>query len=104
VHDGHSSAAGHSSIEKQESVLIAMLAACEQFYFSEINDRRSRRTFAQAMGRIYFWQLGYSTYWVNGQFDKAIQAFRNGLRLEPLNLGYWKTYICALIKSFAFNI
>jgi glycosyltransferase involved in cell wall biosynthesis len=48
----------------------------------------------------YFWRLGYAVYWPLGERVAAMNAFRAGLRLRPLDWRMWRTYALCRLRSF----
>ncbi len=57
----------------------------------------------QALASKYLWRLGYSAYWQLGERARAREAFHRALRLRPLDLRMWKTYVtCGLRSAMGF--
>jgi len=50
------------------------------------------------LANTYFWRLGYAGYWQLGRTVEAMQAFRRGLQLRPLDWRMWKTYVSCNLK------
>jgi glycosyltransferase involved in cell wall biosynthesis len=56
-----------------------------------------RQVLERKLGATYFWRLGYAGYWQAGRRSAAMEAFRAGLKLTPLDWRMWKTYaVCRL--------
>ena len=51
------------------------------------------------LGSKYFWRLGYAAYWQLGERAAAMNAFRAGLRLRPLDWRMWRTYAACRLKA-----
>jgi hypothetical protein len=46
-----------------------------------------------------FWNIGYALLWQNGRRSEALRVFRQGLKLQPRNLLYWKTFLLAWLRT-----
>jgi glycosyltransferase involved in cell wall biosynthesis len=57
------------------------------------------RVMERNLANEYFWHLGYACCWTAGDRAAARQAMRTGLRLSPLNIAMWKTYVFCTIRS-----
>ncbi len=58
-----------------------------------------RRALQHALANYYFWDIGYVCYLQEGDTAGAARAFRKGLRLHPLDLRMWKTYLASIPRS-----
>jgi hypothetical protein len=63
-------------------------------------DAREAALLRRNLAADYFWRLGYTAHWQNGNHRAAFAAFRRGLRLDPWRLAYWKTYGVASVRSW----
>lgn len=99
VHDANSSAAGAGqSLETRKRVLRAVLDGYEDLPRQVPLNAGQRRALNRRLGQEYFWHLGYSVLWQNGQQQEAIEVFRRGLIRWPWNLRCWKTYLLAQMR------
>ncbi|MCU1382481.1 MAG: hypothetical protein JWL71_1178 [Acidobacteria bacterium] len=101
IHDGNSSgsAAGASRAAlyriRRESVV-----GLERIREEVPLTASQRRALQRALGRYYFWDIGYVCYLQEGDTAGAAAAFRKGLRLNPLDLKMWKTYLASIPRSW----
>jgi hypothetical protein len=60
-----------------------------------------KRAVNKRLRETYFWHLGYALLWQHGRSHEALGMFRQGLALCPWNVGYWKTYLLAALRTKA---
>jgi len=101
IHEGNSSgsAAGASLAAlyriRRESV-VGLERIRDEMPLTAGQQRALRHTLA----RHYFWDIGYVCYLQGGDTTRAAGAFRKGLRLKPLDLRMWKTYLASIPRSW----
>jgi glycosyltransferase involved in cell wall biosynthesis len=98
-HAANSSAAGS---DRRLEKLLEIYGA-EARGYQELADEvpltpAQKRAVRRRLSRSYFWLLGYNLLWQHGRRVEALDQFRRGLRLQPWNLKYWKTYLLAAIR------
>ncbi|HVW39576.1 MAG TPA: glycosyltransferase family A protein [Pirellulales bacterium] len=104
VHEANSSAAAAGSDwTKLARVFRLEIAGYEQLANTCPLSRREKRAIRQRLSNAYFWQLGYSVFWLHGQQDEALRAFHKGLSLRPLNPRFWKTYTLASLRRWLYR-
>jgi glycosyltransferase involved in cell wall biosynthesis len=59
-----------------------------------------RRALQHALASYYFWDIGYVCYLQEGDTAGADTAFRKGLRLKPLDMRMWKTYLTSIPRAW----
>jgi glycosyltransferase involved in cell wall biosynthesis len=57
-----------------------------------------RRALNKCLARHYFWHIGYACEWMDGKRREALRSMGKGLRLDPLNLPMFKTYLVSHVK------
>jgi glycosyltransferase involved in cell wall biosynthesis len=62
-----------------------------------------RRAINYRLSREYFWHLGYTLYWMNGENRSALECMHRGIRYWPWELRYWKTYSVCWCRSKLFS-
>ena len=87
-----------ASLHRRIQVHQLMLAGYEQLGKSLAFTLAERRALCRRLSREYFWHLGYSLYWQNGQ-RKARQMFDRGLAYWPWDPLYWKTWLGSRLRS-----
>jgi hypothetical protein len=97
VHDASVSARGRE-IEKAVAVLHELVDAWEGLSRQVTFTTRERRALRRRLANEWFWTLGYSIHWQNGQRPEAFAAFHRALRLWPWNPRQWKTYAVAAAR------
>ncbi|MDB4731695.1 hypothetical protein OAF74_02540, partial [bacterium] len=105
LHDDHVSLVhGSNDFEKSLQTTKQYLFAMEKLSDLKNLTTKERRALDKHLAAIRFWNLGYSTYWMNGHFKEAIEAFQKGLKLTPYDLRKIKTYsLCVLKNHFRGN-
>ncbi len=102
VHDSNSSASAvGASLEKKLRIYEALIRGFEELRAEVPMAPASTRALKRRLSCEYFWKLGYAVLWQNGRRAEALKMFRCGLRLWPWDWRYWKTYVGALIRSYA---
>lgn len=100
VHDENSSGSAlNMALDKRVQVIQAMVQGYEDLPSQVPLSTAQSRALKQRLSEEYFWKLGYMLLWCNGRRQEALQMFRRGLWLRPFDLGYWKTYLFARIRS-----
>jgi glycosyltransferase involved in cell wall biosynthesis len=99
IHEQNSSAVGlGASLDKRLQIYRALLRGFEEIRGEVQLTRAESRALDRSLGRVYFWELGYTLLWQNGRHQEALEAFRAALRLWPWSFGCWKTYLLASLK------
>ena len=99
VHDANSSSASLSlTVSKKRRLQEAAIAGFERLSREAKLSARERRALARRLGSEYFWILGYTTHWMNGNRAEALKNFRQGLALWPWDWRCWKTYVVARLS------
>jgi glycosyltransferase involved in cell wall biosynthesis len=99
VHGSNSSGVSGTSVRKHIRIQEAFVRGYEELARELPLSPRERRALNFNLGRVFFWNLGYSLYWRNGQRARALAMFRKGLEVWPWSLGCWKTYLLALFRT-----
>jgi glycosyltransferase involved in cell wall biosynthesis len=100
VHGGNSSAAGSgSSLEKRLRIMEELTRGYEELRGQVRLTPAEGRALGRRLGREYFWNLGYALLWQNGRRGEALAMFRRGLRAWPWDIGCWKTYALARLRT-----
>ena len=100
VHDANSSSSSLSlTVEKKRRLQEAAIAGFERLNREAKLSPRERQALAQRLGSIYFWHLGYTTHWMNGNRAEALMNFRKGIALWPWDWRCWKTYALARLRN-----
>ena len=101
VHNSNSSGSSLSmALDKQLQLFQAMVQGFEDLPAQVSLTAAQTRALKHRLSQEYFWHLGYALLWNNGRRHDALRMFRRGLRLWPFDLGYWKTYLLALVRSW----
>jgi glycosyltransferase involved in cell wall biosynthesis len=58
------------------------------------------QAYNQRLGNLCFWIIGYECYLSNREFFNAYKWFIKGLRYQPLNKKYWRTFLFSWLKVF----
>jgi glycosyltransferase involved in cell wall biosynthesis len=98
VHAGNSSAV-QGDVEKRKRVFKLLIAGFERLADEVSLTPGERRILRRRLSREYFWHLGYTLLWVNGQRREALRMFRRGLAYWPWDWRCWKTYGLAVVKT-----
>ena len=87
--------------EFEKSVLVRseLIELFERLWSDIKGDRVAEQALHNRLAREYFWNLGYGTYWRNGQVGNAVRCLIRGVVHRPTNLRYWKTLVAVLVKS-----
>jgi GT2 family glycosyltransferase len=102
VHDDSSSApSSPGTIDKAVAGLHELVAAYEELPRHVHLTAREQKTLRRRLADEWFWTLGYSLLWQNGRRAEALDAFRHGLKLQPLDHRLWKTYAGAIARTKA---
>lgn len=100
VHSENSSGSSRQmALEKQLHLIQTVARGYEDLPDQVPLTASQTRALKHRLSQEYFWSLGYALLWSNGRRSDALRMFRRGLRLQPLNVGYWKTYMLALVRS-----
>ncbi len=100
VHDaGISTSSASASVEKRVGVHRELINCYEQLENLFPLSRPERRALKVALNEEYFWNMGYAALWQHGRRREALGMFWKGLRLRPLDLRCWKTYLLALART-----
>lgn len=59
--------------------------------------QKEKKALKRRLADDWFWKLGYSLQWSNGLREQAIDSYLEGIRLAPLRLTFWKTFIKAFL-------
>jgi glycosyltransferase involved in cell wall biosynthesis len=99
-HEQNSSATGsNGSLEKHLFIFRALIRGFEELREQVPLGPVDRRALRLRLSQEYFWNVGYALLWQNGRRREALEMFRRGLRLRPLSLGYWKTFLLAWARA-----
>jgi glycosyltransferase involved in cell wall biosynthesis len=99
VHGDNSSAASGGTPEKLLTIMRELVSGLEELGQQVRLTPAERRALRRRLGREYFWVLGYALLWQHGRRREALVMFRRGLRAWPWDLGRWKTYALALLRT-----
>jgi len=103
-HDQNSSGAGtNKDCQRLLSVFQGVTRGFEELGNSLPLKSTEKSALRLRLSREYFWSMGYALLWQQGHRKEALQMFRRGIRHYPWFLGYWKTFILALIKTKLFG-
>jgi glycosyltransferase involved in cell wall biosynthesis len=100
VHESNSSlAASTTSVDKRRRQQEAAIAGFERLSREVELSPRERQALAKRLGSEYFWQLGYTTHWMNGNRAEALAMFRKGIASWPWDWRFYKTYGLAMLRA-----
>jgi glycosyltransferase involved in cell wall biosynthesis len=100
VHDDNSSASGIDTCnEKRINVLRTMAEGYENLLAQADLTQSVRSAIRRRLGSDYFWSLGYTTAWMQGNKRLALEYMRRGIKHCPWNLRFWKTYLLTLVRT-----
>jgi glycosyltransferase involved in cell wall biosynthesis len=99
VHANNMSAVGrHRSLSHRVSVYENLTRGYEDLETELDLSRKEQRALRRQLARQYFWQLGYSVLWLDGERRAALGMFRRGLGFWHWNPRMWKTFLLAQLK------
>jgi glycosyltransferase involved in cell wall biosynthesis len=100
VHDDNSSDTKADSKDYVKRInSMQRLIDSYQATFTEIDlTNVEKKELKKRLSEDYFWKLGFSLQWQAGYYQDALQTYKKGLALRPLNWKFWKTYFIAWIK------
>ena len=97
VHDENiSEVAGVVSIDKYVRTLSQLVGALESIRDLALTSHE-RRVLERRIANECFWNLGYVCLRA-GQDQYALKYLLKGLRIDPRNILFWKTYVIAVIR------
>lgn len=97
IHDSNiSEVSGCNGIEKSIRGLSELVNALESLRDLPLKPPE-RKALNNRIARELFWNIGYACF-MAGRYSDALTFFNRGLRKNPLNLIFWKTYIFVLIR------
>lgn len=97
VHDENiSEVAGVSSGDKYVKTLTELIRAFESLRDLDLSSDE-RRALERRIGNEYFWNLGYRCL-CDGHDVLALDFFRRGMKGNPWNAIFWKTYMVAILR------
>lgn len=99
VHDGHASSAAGGDLDKRVRVQEELIRALESVRADGRLSAADARVLDRRIARDLFWNLGYALLWQGGRRRAALSAFARALRLQPGNVGYWKTFALAGLRT-----
>lgn len=100
IHGGHtSSAGGAGSLEKRVRTQEELIRALESVRALCPLSTAEAKALDRRVAREVYWNLGYALLWRHGQRARALAAFRRGLRAQPWNVAFWKTYLLASARA-----
>ncbi len=100
VHGENSSGSAKGiSVEKSGRVYRPLVRGYERLVEEIELTPVERRALRKRIAKELFWHLGYASYWQAGARDLALEAYRDALSSWPWDLGLWKTYVLAVIRS-----
>ncbi len=103
MHGEHSSAAsagGRVALEKHLDIFSALVRGFEDLREELRLAPAESRALDRRIARGYFWELGYPLL-RDGRKAEAMAMFRRALRLDPLCIPYWKTYLVSAMRGAA---
>ncbi|WP_158971668.1 glycosyltransferase family A protein [Paraglaciecola sp. L3A3] len=94
-----------SNISKRIDVMKQLIVSYELTpkYIPNLN-AIERKALQERLASDWFWKLGYSLQWQNGLRNDAIKSYMKGIRLTPLNIKFWKTFIKAFVLTKIFRL
>jgi hypothetical protein len=100
IHEANSSAAATAiPFERNLRIVQELVRGFEELRGQLPLTPAERRALDRRLGRDYFWLLGYALLWQHGRRREALAAFRRGLWAWPWDLGRWKTYLLARLRT-----
>ncbi len=100
VHDSNSSGAAlEMPREKRLRLAEGMIRGFEELRKQVPMSAKSEQLLRKKLADFYMWQLGYHSNWVHGRRSDALTAYQIGIRLQPWNVGFWKTYVVACMRT-----
>ena len=94
----NSSATGASALDRQLSVLRAMVAGYEALPQRVALSTAERRALSQRLASDCFWNLGYRQLDHPGRAYEALRAMCRGIHYWPWDWRYWKVYLLARLR------
>jgi glycosyltransferase involved in cell wall biosynthesis len=102
VHEANSSGSARGlSVERQARIYEDLIRGFDELPSLVPLTPAQQRALNGKLAREYFWHLGYATYWNAGRRREAVRAYERALKLAPLNLRYWKSYLTARMRMLS---
>jgi glycosyltransferase involved in cell wall biosynthesis len=98
VHAENSSATGAGALDRQLSVLRAMVVGYEALPRRVALTTAERRALRQRLASDCFWNVGYRQLAYPGRAADALQGMRRGLGHWPWDWRFWKVYLLARLR------
>jgi glycosyltransferase involved in cell wall biosynthesis len=100
VHSANSSASARDiAPEKQARIYEDLIRGFEELPQLVKLTPRQFQALKHKLAHEYFWHLGCATYWRSGRRQDALRAYRHAIRLTPLRLTFWKSYLLAQLRT-----
>jgi glycosyltransferase involved in cell wall biosynthesis len=98
IHNNHISNCNN----KAKHSKIILLGKRQEKYFLMCLDKfklnkQQQQIIYRNLADLYFWNIGYNGYLQLKDYKNAKKYFIKGLRLNPFNFNFWKTYIKRII-------
>ncbi|AGH46294.1 glycosyltransferase family 2 protein [Paraglaciecola psychrophila] len=100
VHSGNISDTNLSeeNVDKRIIVMQQLIGSYKQtFDYIDNLTQKEKNALNHRLADDWFWKLGYSLQWSHGLRQQAINSYLEGIRLAPLRLTFWKTFIKAFL-------
>jgi glycosyltransferase involved in cell wall biosynthesis len=99
IHDTNISSSDqyNKSINKKILINFELEKTWKYIINNLILTHKQRSIIKKQLAELYFWQFGYNCYLKLNDYKKTKEYFLKGLKLNPLNLRYLKTYFIRII-------
>lgn len=101
IHDQNSSDTNKadSNYAKRISTMKKLIESYEATPQFVILNEIEQKALNTRLAEDYFWKLGYALELENKQYWDALSSMKAGIKLNPMNLKFWKTALLTLIKA-----
>jgi glycosyltransferase involved in cell wall biosynthesis len=100
IHDQNSSGSSAAvSTDALRAICLEQIRGLERMPAEVEMTASQHRAWRACLAQHYFWRLGYACCWQSGDTAGALAAQERGLRLTPLDLRMWKTFLACRVRS-----
>lgn len=97
IHPGGVSVSDSSkSIDKKSKVYLDLAKIYKTMPQKLALTKKQTKIVNNKVADIYFWGIGYNCFFRGKKYQEAKQYFLKALKLNPLKLMYWKTFIAKM--------
>jgi len=98
-HDNSSASAAGGTMDRFIPIFEEQVRGFERLRTECELPAGAARALRRQLAEMYFWRLGYTGYWSTGRRASALAAFEAALKLRPVNLSMWKTYLLCRLRG-----